>query len=247
MSAKTARLVIFGSVCVLFMLGAFFANLGLASAAEGDTAPVEEEGGRTLWDTLKDAGWIGLLIFALSIASVALIITFFIHIRRDELVPPDLLEHVGDLFEDESYDKALEVCENNPSWLSTVMVSGLRRIDEGYEEIEKAMRETSDDEEGKLSQRIGYLNLIANIAPMLGLLGTVLGMIVAFNQIAGSASQPSPKELAGGISMALVTTFLGLLVAIPVMCFYSFFRNQVINAGMEITEITEELMGRFRK
>ncbi len=237
------RIVLLGT-CLFFLLAGFALFL--------DTAFAAEEGGGgggkiTVWQTLSSAGVVGLIILAISIAAVALIITFFIHIRRDELVPPDLLEHISELFDNDSFDEALEVCEENPSWLSTVMVAGLRRIDSGYEEIEKSMREASEEEEGKLSQRIGYLNLIANIAPMLGLFGTVYGMIVAFNKIAGSEQQPSPAELAGGISMALVTTLLGLAVAIPVMCFYTFFRNQVMNANDEIGNISEELMERFRK
>ena len=215
-------------------------------AFAGSAAPAAAKG-RTIWDTLKAAGLIGVIIIGLSVAGGALIITFFIHIRRDELVPPDLLEHISELFENESYDEALEVCENNPSWLSTVLVAGLRRIDSGYDEIEKAMREASDEEAEKLNQRVGYLNLIANIAPMLGLLGTVWGMIVAFNTIATSQTQPKPSELADGISMALVTTLLGLMVAIPIMAAYVYFRNQVANAEMEIGNITEELMERFRQ
>jgi biopolymer transport protein ExbB len=227
---------------------AFFVAAG-AAFGQGVAAAAEAEGPQqiTLWDTLKSAGLIGIIIVILSVAGGALVITFFIHIRNDELVPPDLYEHLSELFENESYDEALEVCENNPSWLSTVMVAGLRRVDEGYDEIEKSMREASDDEASKLQQRVGYLNLIANIAPMLGLLGTVWGMILAFNEIASSKTQPKPNDLAHGISMALVTTFLGLLVAIPVMSFYVYFRNKVTNADAEIGAITEELMDRFRQ
>lgn len=216
---------------------------GVADAAsEGGSGRVI-----TAWDTLKASGICGLIIILLSVAGVALVITFFIHVRRDEFVPPDLLDHLSELFENESYDEALEVCENNPSWLSTVMVAGLRRIDAGYEEIEKSMREASIEESEKLYQRVGYLNLIAQVAPMLGLLGTVQGMIIAFNVIASAETQPKPSQLAYGISMALVTTFEGLVVAIPILSFYSYFRNQVAKAEMEIGTITEEMMDRFRK
>jgi len=234
------HLLIFLTVVVVF--GLFVLSAAIADA--GEAAPVQKK--ITFWDTLKSAGLIGLVIILLSVAAGALIITFFVHIRRDEMVPPDLLEHLTELFENESYDEALEVCENNPCWLSNVMAAGLRRIEAGYDEIEKAMREASEEEVERLSQRVGYLNLIANIAPMLGLLGTVYGMIVAFNTIASSATQPKPSELAGGISMALVTTFLGLVVAIPVMAFYVHFRNMIVNTELEIGAVTEELMERFR-
>jgi len=178
---------------------------------------------------------------------LALSITFAVNIRREVLAPPDLEAHVEELFENENYDEAVEVCETNPSWFSTVLLAGLARMEDSYQEIEKAMREANEEESARLFQRVGYLNLIANIAPMLGLLGTVWGMIKAFMKIAQSKSQPRPNELAEGISMALVTTLLGLIVAIPVMAVYTFFRNRVENMSVEISNITEDLMERFRQ
>jgi len=237
---KQVLILVFLVFAVLCM-AVFWASS--AYAGEATSAPKKI----TFWYTLKQAGAIGVVIILLSVAGGALVITFFVHIRRDELVPPDLLEHISELFENESYDEALEVCENNPCWLSNVMAAGLRRIDAGYDEIEKSMREASEEEAERLNQRVGYLNLIANVAPMLGLLGTVYGMILAFNTIAGSQTQPKPSELAKGISMALVTTFLGLLVAIPIMAFYVYFRNQITNAELEIGAISEELMEKFRQ
>jgi biopolymer transport protein ExbB len=93
---------------------------------------------------------------------------------------------------------------------------------------------------------VGYLSLIAAVSPMLGLFGTVQGMIITFNVIANSEVQPKPAQLAGGISTALVTTFEGLVVAIPMTALYAVFRNRVVNVIMEIGGITEELTSRFK-
>ena len=98
----------------------------------------------------------------------------------------------------------------------------------------------------KLQQKIGYLSLIGNIAPMMGLFGTVSGMITAFQTIAEKGASVTPADLAGGISQALVTTFLGLFVAIPTMIAYFFFRNKVVRITLEIHAIADDLVERFR-
>jgi biopolymer transport protein ExbB len=110
-----------------------------------------------------------------------------------------------------------------------------------------AIDEVSDEEATTLFQKISYLSLIASVAPMLGLLGTVGGMIEAFNVIAAMEGMANPADLAAGISKALITTLTGLIVAIPVLSFYMFFRNRVIKLSMEASAISGELIDRFRQ
>ncbi len=203
-------------------------------------------GDKTVMDALLEAGGMGLVIILVSVIGVALTITFAFQIRRDVLVPPELLGHVEQLFEDEDYEEAYHVCEANPSFLSAVISAGLSKLEEGWNEMETAMLDVGEIESTKMHQKVGYLSLIGNVAPMLGLLGTVYGMIVTFNKIANSPVQPSPKELASGISIALGTTFLGLVVAIPMTSIFVFFRNKVINVVNEVGAISEELMARFK-
>jgi len=108
------------------------------------------------------------------------------------------------------------------------------------------MQETGEVETMKLNHKVGYISLIAAITPMLGLFGTVSGMISTFNVIAVAEVQPKPSDLAGGISQALVTTYEGLVVAIPMLIVFNIFRNRVMSVVAEVGGITEELMGRFR-
>lgn len=228
---------IFIAMLTLVCIVAFAAD---AFAGEGGKKSV------SLFDTIMAGGVIGILIILLSITALALFIEHLISIRRDQLVPPELLGHLESLFEDEEYEEAMTLCEATPNFLTNVVAAGLPKIGQGYEAIESSMAEAGEQEAVKLHQKISYLSLIANISPMLGLFGTVVGMIIAFNTIAMSDAAPSPSELAGGISMALVTTALGLTVAIPTLCFYFFFRNRVIRIVMEVSTITDELMERFR-
>ncbi len=215
-----------------------------ANTPADDTSPLDQ--GKPLLTYITDAGWIGGVIILCSLVGFSLAITFAFQHRRDTLVPPEVLGEVERSFEEENYDEAYEICESNPSFFSVILAAGLSKIDLGYDEIESAMVEAGEVEANKLHQKVGYLSLIAAISPMLGLFGTVSGMIGTFDVIAKSETSPKPADLASGISMALVTTFLGLLVAIPMTVLFVIFRNKIVSIILEVGSLTEELMGRFK-
>ena len=236
-------------VLLLVVLTVVLTLLATEVWAQGEASSrrsVNEEQAISWFETIMQGGVLGLIIIGLSIASLALAIEHFMTIKRDALVPPELLGHLESLFEDEEYEEAMTLCESAPNFLTNVIAAGLPRIGQPYEQIEAAMQEAGEQEAVKLHQKISYLSLIGNVSPMLGLFGTVTGMIVAFNVIARSQGAPSPADLANGIQVALVTTVLGLLVAIPTISAYFYFRNKVIRIVMEVGTIAEELMERFR-
>jgi biopolymer transport protein ExbB len=109
----------------------------------------------------------------------------------------------------------------------------------------EGMQEAGEDENMALEHRLSYLALIGTVAPMLGLMGTVQGMIASFDKIATSPSTPKPAELADGISTALFTTLIGLGIAVPAMIFYSILRNRIQRLVLEIGMVSEGLMSRF--
>ncbi len=195
---------------------------------------------------ITSGGAIGFVILFCSFISLALIIEHIVNIKRDKIVPPQLIDEIEGMFENEEYQEALELCEAEPNFLTNVLAAGLPKINAGFDTMKAAMDEAGDEEAIKLQQKIGYLSLIGNIAPMMGLFGTVSGMIEAFQIIATKGASVSPSDLAGGISKALVTTFLGLFVAIPTMIAYFFFRNRVVRVTLEIGAIADELVERFR-
>ena len=218
-------------------------SICLAQEEEGG----EEEVKQVTWlDTILAGGVIGAVIILMSVVSLALVIEHFVNIRRDKLVPPEILGEIEVLFEDEEFEEAMELCEAEPSYFTNVVGAALPKMNSGYHSMMEALTETNDEESIKLHQKIGYLSLIGNIAPMMGLLGTVQGMITAFQRIAASRGAPEPSELADGMSMALVTTFLGLIVAIPTMICFFYFRNRVVRMGLEIQSIVTDLFDRFR-
>ena len=194
---------------------------------------------------LTGGGGIGYVLWGISILGVALIIEHFINVRREKLAPPDLIDEIETLFNEEQFQEALELCESEPNFLTNVLAAGLPKMEHGFDSMEQAAHDIAEEEAIKLHAKTSWLSLLSAIAPMLGLLGTVWGMIGAFDVIAGS-SAPEPSDFAGSISLALITTVLGLIVAIPMMVGFFYFRNKVTRIVLEIGAISEDLLDRFR-
>ena len=149
---------------------------------------------KSAFDVFKDSGAIGLLIVVLSIVALAVIIENFVSLKRDKLAPPELIDEIQALFDENQFQEAMELCENEPSFFTRLCGAGISKIGHPFETIEKSIEEMGDEESIKLHQKIGWLALISNVAPMMGLLGTVSGMVEAFNAIASSGGQASPRS-----------------------------------------------------
>jgi biopolymer transport protein ExbB len=203
-------------------------------------------GGRTWWDNIKAGGPIGFLIILMSVAMLALIIQYTVEQKHDKLVPPHVVAELEQLFEEQAFDEAAEMCQAEDTYLTRIVGGGLSRMEGGFDAIMKGVEIAGDEETTKLLQKLANLALIAGIAPMLGLFGTVAGMISAFNVIASTAGGASPAQLADGISMALVTTFLGLLVAIPALAGLHFLKARAIKVSMETSTIVSDMFERLR-
>jgi biopolymer transport protein ExbB len=217
-----------------------FAQEGAAPAAPATG------GGMSVYQVIRASGWIGIGIIVLSIVALAMIIEMMVSLKRDKLAPPELIDEIQALFDSGEYQEAMELCENEPNFFTRVCGAGIAKIGHSFDVIEQSIIEMGDEESIRLHQRIGWLATIANVAPMMGLFGTVSGMIKAFNVIAATGGQASPADLAGGISEALITTFEGLLVAIPTSVAFAYMRNRLVRTVIEVGAIVEDLFERFR-
>lgn len=217
-----------------------------AYAQDTGAAEASNDADLTVGKILKWGGVVGGLVLAMSVAMVALIIEHFVNIKRDKIVPPEVIDEIEALFEEEEYQEALELCENEPNYLTNMLAAALPKLNAGFDTMEEVMSEAAAMEAVKLHTKISYLSLIANLAPMLGLFGTVLGMVGAFNEIVRLGPAVTPKDLANGVQQALITTLFGLCVAIPAIAFYFFFRNKVVRITFEFKAIAEDLLERFR-
>jgi len=214
-----------------------------------DASPVSDapKKERTLLDTLVDGGLVGLLILLLSMVAVGFVVEHSLTIRKTVLMPDYVIAELDELISQNRIDEAIEACNTpqNRSLVAYVVLAGLERYKSsefGFAEYKAAVEEAGEDQTGRLYRKTEVLGLIGSIAPMLGLTGTVLGMITAFNTIAASGGMAKPDELAGGIGQALVTTLMGLVVAIPTMIAFSYFRNRIDSTVAEAGKCVEQIM-----
>ncbi|GAB5495330.1 MAG: MotA/TolQ/ExbB proton channel family protein [Phycisphaerales bacterium] len=208
-----------------------------------------DSGGKSILGHIASGGPIGLLIIMISFAAVALVIVHSIQLRLAKLAPPEQFERLRELLSRRELDNARAYCdvESNDSFVTRVLGSALTRCARspfGLLEFRGALEESSKVQVARLYRSTEGLALIATVSPMLGLLGTVLGMVGAFNTLGTSTGGfAKPDELASSIAVALITTVLGLVVAIPVSACLVFFRNRIDSITNDIGEMTEELLG----
>jgi biopolymer transport protein ExbB len=197
--------------------------------ASGD-APAPEAAPEGFFDIVFSGGWTGFLIvmvlLALSLTAAYLVFEHVMTLRASELMPEGLASRARDLLVAGRIREAEEACRQQPSFLSFVLLSGLAEVDGGWQAVEKALEDALAEQSARLFRKIEYLSVIANIAPMIGLLGTVTGMIFAFQQVASTQGAAGAGQLAEGIYQALVTTVGGLLVAIPSLGAFAILRNR---------------------
>lgn len=209
-------------------------------------AQTEDGSAGSSWlDTIRSGGLVGYIIIGMSVIALALIIMHLIQIRRVALMPPAHLEELDERLGRGDVNGALEYCldPENDSYLTRIMAAGLTRYQKsafGAFEIKNALEEAGEDQTARLYRSTDALGVIGAIAPLLGLLGTVLGMVGAFEAISQTATS-NHEQLASNISLALVTTLLGLTLAIPCVALFTFFRNRIDAFASEAAQDIERL------
>ena len=212
-------------------------------AGAGSTAPPQQP--RLVWAIGALGIFFSLVFLGLSFALVALFVMNLLTARRDNVVPLQLVESFEQMLKEKRYQEAYELAKNDDSFLGKVLSAGLAKLSSGYPQAIEAMQEVGEEESMKLDHRLSYMALVGTVSPMVGLFGTVYGMIQAFDVIARSTAQPKPSELAAGISTALLTTLVGLAIAIPAIAAYNILKNRVSRLVLEVGILSEGLMGRF--
>ena len=217
------------------------------NAADGaDQTETNREGPNYLSWAFEALGWGYSLIFlSLSFTMVALFVMNLLTARRENVCPLHLLEGFETHLNERRYQDAYELAKSDDSFLGRVLSAGLAKLSSGYSQAIEAMQEVGEEENMKLEHRLSYMQLIGTISPMIGLFGTVHGMIGSFHVIATNTATPKPSELAQGISRALFTTLVGLLIAIPAIAAYNILRNRIARLVLEVGILSEGLMSRF--
>ena len=258
MSKKSKVIVWLLALAVLFTVPLM--SFAQDDAGAGDAGQVtmseeaaEDSGGGSsgLMGVIFGSGWLGIVLWAAllgcSLVAAWLAIDFFITIQPKKIVPEQLVSEVREAMEQGDVMKAMGRCEQEPGVLSSILLAGFRNVKEGFDVIEEQVGTAADLESEKLMQRVSYLNMCGSIAPMLGLLGTVQGMIMAFGNLANTeAGAAQQSMLAMNISQALWTTAGGLVVAIPAVCFFTYFKNRLSRIILGMEGLTLDLIKALR-
>ncbi len=197
---------------------------------------------RSLLDLVQAGGWVGYVIMLLSLCGLALVVDAFMRLNEQRLVPSNLAEQVHELTAKGKFEEVLSLCKTHESMLGRVIAGGLSDGKLGLDAVREGMEQAGIMEVTRLRERNGYIGLIASVAPMLGLLGTVTGMIASFRLLGEAQGAARPDELALGISQALVTTCMGLIIAVPAIFFYFFFRIRITRIGHRTAAVGEKML-----
>ncbi len=215
------------------LVGAFFVSKKTNPATNEES--IELLGSLVIW-----------FLLCLSVLSIGLIGNMAWVNQRKAIYPEAVVAEISMLVKRGRYKEVMELTRLDRSFFSEVLHAGLRESSHGFAAVLRAMELASSELTTNRLRRVEYLNVLGQVSPMIGLFGTVYGMILAFQAIVLTGGNADPIMLAGGISTALTTTFWGLVVAIPALAGYAIVRNRIDAYTTEATLAAEELLNQFR-
>lgn len=247
------------TVAVLFLLFSSFTPAAVAQdpapaggdqpAAGGEqkageaAAPAAEESPNIFTHILKSVGWLfGIILLIISIALVALVVLLAMELRLTAAIPPGFVEDFTETVNKRRFKEAYEMAREDDSFLGRVLTTGMSRLQYGIEDAREATFNMVESIKASKEQLVTYLATIGTLGPMLGLVGTVWGMIKAFMELGQPGKTPRPDKLADGISHALVVTLLGIGLSVPAIFCHAFFRNRLIRLSMDTSNVADDLL-----
>ena len=186
------------------------------------------------------------LLLCLSAVAIGLVLAMVMDTRRSDLLPEALLDDLRNDFKTGAFSAAVQRVQGDGSFLGRVLHEAFQQAPGGHAAMRRALEQAADAALIGRVRKLEVLNVLGQVSPMIGLFGTVYGMILAFQDIVASGGAADPVMLAGGIGTALTTTFWGLVVAIPSMSAYAILRQRLDGHATEALQGAEQLLGRLR-
>ena len=235
------------SLLTLFLLAFFLASAQPAHAQEegGGEAATQQKApapSNFLSHIIRSAGPVfGPLILVISICLVALIVLLAMDLRMAVAIPPEFVDEFTDTVNKRRFKEAFELAKADNSFLAKVLTAAMGRLQYGLEDAREVLLNTVDSIKANKEQLITYLATVGTLGPLIGLVGTVYGMIMSFMEMSYGGT-PRPDKLADGISHALVVTLLGVGLSVPAIFCHAFFRNRLIRITMDVSTIADDLL-----
>jgi len=223
-------------VATVVIIGSF---VGTACAFEG-SGVVQ----KNWFDLFKATGVVGVLLVLTSMVGTALLIQYLVNMSEVKIGNPALLGEVDALLSENDLDGAFTLVRADQSYAAKVMAGAIGRSTGGYEEAIRGLEESAALQGFKLTAKLSYLSLVGNIGPLLGLLGTVTGMISSF-QVIETLTSPTPADLAKGVYESLVNTTMGLFISIVFLTAFFFMKNRVSDITLQANTSIGEILSRY--
>lgn len=195
-----------------------------------------------LLEVVLKGGWVMLFIFIASIMAISIIVDRYLTIRKSRLNVPSFLVKIRGLLKKNDIDSAINFCLESKTPTANIVKKGLKKFNFGHERVKEAIESAGRQEINKLEKGLSVLATIAGVAPLLGFLGTVTGMISAFMRIEDLQGSANPSDLAGGIWEALLTTAFGLAVGILAYTFYNYLVNSINKFVLDIEIVSNDVV-----
>jgi biopolymer transport protein ExbB len=219
-------------------------DVATAEASPDAAAAPHAAQSQLMW-IIHTSGWIGLVLLLISFYFVALVTQLVLELREQVVAPPELLTECGTLLSKRDYNGVYRLSKENDSYLGGLIASGLAAYSSGLAESREVIDREGESVTVEMERRISMLAVIGSLGPMIGLLGTLKGMIASFSVIATSDAQMKASEVAGGISEALLITFEGVALSVPAIYFFAVFKNRVSTLAVQTINKADEFMRRF--
>ena len=213
---------------------------GAAPSAPDTESPAQKKG--MIRHMIESVGWVfGPLLVFVSVTLIAIIVLLSMDLRMGAAIPPGFVEDFTDVVNKRQFKAAYDLARNDGSFLGRVMTTGMGRLQYGIEDAREAAFNMVDSVKSSKEQLIAYLATIGTLGPLLGLVGTVYGMIQAF-MVLGAGSRIDAQALANAISHALVVTLIGVALSVPAIFFHTFYRNRLIRLSMDTGNVADDLL-----
>lgn len=245
----------FATLLGLWMIGLAGLSLGSGAARAGHDDPPAAEAGQEngkaespprahlIRHIIDSAGlFFGPLLFLVSVGLVAIIVLLAMDLRLAVAIPPKFVEDFTNTVNQRQFREAFEMARADHSFLGKVLTAGMGRLQYGLEDAREVAYHTIESIKASKENLITYLATIGSLGPMLGLVGTVYGMILSFMELSQPGHTPNPQRLADGISHALVITLLGVALAVPAIFCHALFRNRLIRLSMDTANVADDLL-----
>lgn len=243
-----AIVAIWGAFTFTLIPQTFAAEEGAAveEKQEGEGAPAGEHGKQSffMW-VVEMSGFIGLVILLCSIYFVAQVSRLFYEFRLPIVVPPEVVGRCEDLLAQRDFKGIYNVVKEDDSYFSRAVATGIAELPNGLAEARDVMDRVGESIHVEMEKKISILAVLGTLGPMIGLLGTLKGMIASFSVIAMSDTQLKASQVAGGISEALLLTFEGVALSVPAIFFYSFFKNRLSHISTSAMLESDQFLRHF--